>query len=770
MKRPIIYILIYFIFGLILGQCLDDKIAIILFITIVLISEIILMKINSLKMIFFFTMIFILGLFLSFNIGIPKNKEIEKLVYANKEIEILGVIKDLYISKNGYNIINLETNKIMDNKKEFDDNLNISIVSENNLNLKVGMTINIKGKLKKGKDANFKGMFSEKNYMIAKNIDYNIFVKEYDINIVSKNIKKDFNYYIYNFRDIVNKQIDKLLPLREAGIIKAMITGEKRYIDDYYKEIFKRGGISHILAISGLHISIISGFIFMVFNNYLKLSKKISSILIIPFILLFMIFCGLSPSVVRASIMTIVVLFGNIINQESDMLNSVGISGFLILLFSPESIYDIGFQFSFAAVIGISFSIEFSENFDNINNFIKNFVFISMGAYIMTLPLCMYYFYGVSISSILLNILVIPICGIIIIISLVSVLMSLIFKELGIFLIGSVFLLIQIIKFFVEFINRIDFMYIETGNINLISIIFFYLIFIWYYLFMKRTKYLKYFSVVFALAFSFSININNIFKINEITFIDTNGNSAIYRTYDGFTAVIDAGGDFKDFGKSTGHNDIIPYLNYKGIKSIDLLFFSNMNISNAKGGIELLKDFEVKNIVIPKYDIARSGIYMKLIELANKKDIKIYEVSNGDIIKISEDINFEILYPFDNNQIYLGNENHSSIVMKLNDRNNKILFTGNIELEDQYMLLNENMKSNIFKIPNDILDENFVKNILSDNVCAIYVSDEKENIPYKIKNLLEKYNIKYYNTSVNSHINVYLYKNYYNIRPLIEME
>ena len=770
MKRPIIYVMFYYIFGLLAGRYLTFTLGIVLFLVFMSFIEFLIMKFSKLKMFFILSLVSLLGVFVSSISGSNISITTEKFCNDKVEVDIYGIIDDIYISRNGYTIIDLKTDTIKYQNKEDNNNLKISVVYENKVEASVGMSLKVTGILEKGDNSGFLGMFSERNYMLSNDIDYSVYAE--DVAITSRNIEKSLNYYIWEMRKLVNSKIDIILPLREGGILKAMITGDKNYIDDYYTNIFKKAGVSHILAVSGLHMSIISGFIYTILSKILGLPRKISSLLSIPFVIMFAVFCGLAPSVVRASIMSTIVFISNIIDEESDILNSVAIACILILLVSPNSIYSIGFQLSFLATAGVGGGIELSNRFKRINPVVKSILFVSLGANIMTLPLCMYYFYGISVASIFVNIIIVPVTGYVVIMGIISVILSFISVSFGLFTAGSVFVLINFIEKVSLIAENNKYMYIETGSISLYAVIFFYLaIFTAFALInFKRATYI---SLVFALMFGISLNFDYISKRNKLAFLNVgNGSSAVYTTYDGFTAVIDGGGHFMDIGNNTGIKYVIPYLEYEGCKCIDMLFISNMNMENCKGAIEIIENFDVKNVFIPEYKFSNSGIYIRLLDSISERDIPLYTVNSNDVINVTDDINFQVMHPNKDKQIYDGNENHSSLVLKLNDRENSILFTSNLDSKDlDIMILNNlDLSSDILKIYNSgdnvDLNENLIKNVLP----KYFIISSKEDTSNKMKDILDKYVIKYYNTSVNKSIKVELYEDFYKIRPVIETE
>lgn len=196
-----------------------------------------------------------------------------------------------------------------------------------------------------------------------------------------------------------------------ASIAYASLLGDQSDVDIQTKNDYRGSGIAHILSISGLHISVLVGFIFWILNR-LKASKLLSFILIASMLLLYSYLCGFSPSVMRASIMSICLLGAGLTGRKYDTLSAIGFAGLIILLITPLAAYDISFQLSFGSIIGIALffrSIKSALLKLKLSNFWVSSFAISISAQLLIMPILINAFGGASILSVFINVFVVPI-------------------------------------------------------------------------------------------------------------------------------------------------------------------------------------------------------------------------------------------------------------------------------------------------------------------------------------------------------------------------
>ncbi|MFI3242013.1 MAG: ComEC/Rec2 family competence protein [Alphaproteobacteria bacterium] len=253
--------------------------------------------------------------------------------------------------------------------------------------------------------------------------------------------EKNKLYIISNIREKIMDKINKYVPKSEAGIVTALIAGEKGKILQQQKENYRNSGLAHILSISGMHISMIAGLMFLLVRTLLVFipnfalkydTKKISAITAMLFATFYLLISGMQIPTQRAYIMVFIMLLGILFDRKAISIRTISIAAMIILAISPESLVSPSFQMSFAAVLCM---IAFYEKFaTQTNNFIKKFGFIisyilgliiaDLIASVATLPFAIYHFNNVAAYTSLANMLAGPIIGIIvmpfILISLIS--------------------------------------------------------------------------------------------------------------------------------------------------------------------------------------------------------------------------------------------------------------------------------------------------------------------------------------------------------------
>ncbi|WP_330442565.1 ComEC/Rec2 family competence protein [Flavobacterium sp. C4GT6] len=250
---------------------------------------------------------------------------------------------------------------------------------------------------------------------------------------------KSFNYYLDYTRNKLTESFNKnTFDPKEIALLKALLLGQRQDLSTETTETFASAGAIHILAISGLHIAILFFLLNLLLKPLDRLSKRGKTIKLILLLLSlsgFAILSGLSPSVVRAVIMFSFISIGQYLNRNSSMMNSVAISMLLILLFNPKQLFDVGFQLSYTAVIAI---IALRPIYKNIKlskyrviNYFTDIAIISIIAQISTLPLCLYYFKQVPLLSVVTNIIVVPLTGLLLTFGILTLLFSFISPHLA---------------------------------------------------------------------------------------------------------------------------------------------------------------------------------------------------------------------------------------------------------------------------------------------------------------------------------------------------
>ncbi|MEA3499877.1 MAG: ComEC/Rec2 family competence protein [Candidatus Marinimicrobia bacterium] len=231
--------------------------------------------------------------------------------------------------------------------------------------------------------------------------------------IVEKQIYNPFLYYSQRFRRNISSKIISVYGIKKGSLLNGFLLGLKKEIPENLSNSFKDLGISHLLAVSGLHV----GFIVLLFYQlfvFVSIPKKTRIILILFLMFGYCYIIGFSASIVRASLMMGFYLVSPLFNRKHNALNSVASAGLILLLWNPMTFFDVGFQFSFSAVFGIILIYSRLKRMINFNpkikiiEYIYNLILVSFCAALATAPLSIYYFDVFNSLAIFVNIIFIP--------------------------------------------------------------------------------------------------------------------------------------------------------------------------------------------------------------------------------------------------------------------------------------------------------------------------------------------------------------------------
>ncbi len=211
-----------------------------------------------------------------------------------------------------------------------------------------------------------------------------------------------------------------------ATLLAALLWGDRSNLPDETRQYFSAAGLSHVLAVSGLHTGIIAFILWLVFYPLKYTSLRYSrGILTLILLWIYAFITGLSPSVIRACIMATFVGIASIINRRNTTLNALCGSAVIVLLISPSQLYDIGFQLSYSAVAGIVLLSPYldiscyTKTSNNLVKYISQLLAVSAAAQIATTPLAAYYFHYIPLWGIISNIILVPLLPLLVMVALI---------------------------------------------------------------------------------------------------------------------------------------------------------------------------------------------------------------------------------------------------------------------------------------------------------------------------------------------------------------
>jgi competence protein ComEC len=294
--------------------------------------------------------------------------------------------------------------------------------------------------------------FDYANYLEKQNVYHQIYTRENQIKIIQTH--KNFDFYIEKLRNNLSKSFDiHHFEPKTKAIIDALILGQRLELDKETIADYSNAGVIHILAISGLHISIIYFFIVFLLKplKRVRFGAEIQLLIVLAILWLFAFLTGLPASVTRAVTLFSFISIGNYFNQPKAIYNALAISAFLILLVNPNAIFDVGFQLSYAAVLSIVLFQPFYKKFyfteNKIGIYFIDTILVSLAAQIGVLPLSLYYFNQLPLLFLLANLIIIPLSSLVLIVGIVILPLNYVFPSIALFL-GN------ILEYSIQFMNN----------------------------------------------------------------------------------------------------------------------------------------------------------------------------------------------------------------------------------------------------------------------------------------------------------------------------
>ena len=596
-------------------------------------------------------------------------KRLNQILQSNITLIILFIMLSVYIILNfSMKNSNLNMNKFngvliaykidgdklsmqLKNKQKIIANYYIKTESEKKYlekNLELGYTIKTTGSVSEPVKNTIPNNFNYKKYLKSKNI--NLIMNTKTINIIKK------NNIFYQLKNFIIKKIDNR---KDSKYFYAFILGDKSFLESDVYDLYKTNGITHLFAISGMHISML----ILIFNK-LKFKNKF----IILFLYIYSFLVMFTPSVLRVTIfytLKNIKLFKDFNNSKL-----LFYTAFILILINPFLILDVGFQYSFIITLGL-FIIK-----------PKGIISLSIYAFLLSLPITLYNNFEFNLISIFINILIVPFVSYILY---PFLLLSFIFP----FLDSILHILIVILEYSNFLLEKLAFI-ITTGKMNLIIILIYYF-FLILFIKSKNKKILLFLPVLVAIT-KFSYLINNNYYVYYLD-VGQGDCEVIISPKHKDVVIIDTGGkttyqkeSWQEKTKEYKNSEqIITFLKGLGITKITKLIITHGDYDHMGEAVNLVSDFKVDQVIF------NCGTYndleKNLIQLLDKNNIKYYSCIKN------LNINNNKLY-FLNTKEY-DNENNNSNVIYTKLNNYKFLFMGDAGIEREKDILNNYNLSNI---------------------------------------------------------------------------
>lgn len=437
----------------------------------------------------------------------------------------------------------------------------------------------------------------------------------------------------------VEDSVSRLFPKDVAPLMIALLTGEKSelYKDEELQRAMAHSGISHIVAVSGMHVSFIIGAIYLFFG------RGRAAMLGIPLVILFMLMTGLTPSVVRAGFMYIALLLAPKLKRENDVITTLFAVLLLILLQNPMAIMNLGLQLSFASMSGIILlSAKISKPLDGvINKRVKvsaprNFLHsmngiaaMSVASTVATAPIIAYNFGYISLFSPLTNVLTNPAVTIAFCLGYLACAAGYVFLPAGILLAQIITPLIRYLFAVVKAIAGMSGSVLRTHNVvNIEWLLLVALIFAIAYYDKEREGFRPIIpiglSIITLCAASLVTNVAARYAPGEISVLSVGQGQSIVMIANDATVVIDCGsmGSYDNAGDITS-----DYLLSRGRKRVDALILTHLHADHANGVVTLFNSVDVTRLVLPENADDADGLLTAILSSAKAHGTEIHYIS-----------------------------------------------------------------------------------------------------------------------------------------------
>ncbi|MBM6619232.1 DNA internalization-related competence protein ComEC/Rec2 [Bacillus suaedaesalsae] len=499
--------------------------------------------------------------------------------------------------------------------------------------------------------------------------------------------------------------IETYFPSPLNGFIQALIFGERGLLEEDTLQSYQDLGLVHLLAISGMHVSLLCAFAYLLFVR-IGLTKEKTIFTLMLILPIYVIVAGATPSVIRASIMTFLLLLKlRFRNFPLAALDLISLAFIMMVIANPYYIFQAGFQFSFIVTLALILSSK--TILQKYSSIFAQMLSSSVVAQVSSLPFVLFHFYQFSLLSIPLNIIYIPIITFIILpMSMMLFFTSMISTRITNLIMPIANELLKLINQIAIFIANSDWQLLVLGRPGGI-VIFLYTVFTIFTFLMweKEQMSLRNTFIPLLLLLAFHWCFPYISPKGEITFIDVGqGDSILIELpFRKEVYLIDTGGmilyEQEDWKKkkdpySISKEVIIPYLKGKGIRKIDKLIITHADLDHAGESITLLENMEVSEVMLGELH-EMSQLERQIMTTAKKEKVEVKRVKRGDEWTVS-DSTFRVLSP---DKTYV-NQNEGSIVLETFLGGRSWLFTGDIEKEAENNLIKNypNLKTDVLKV------------------------------------------------------------------------
>ncbi|WP_046178743.1 DNA internalization-related competence protein ComEC/Rec2 [Domibacillus tundrae] len=545
-----------------------------------------------------------------------------------------------------------------------------------------GFTCRIQAEASLPNEARNPGEFNYRSYLAASQTFFVLTPKEISLEHCVMN--HSIRYLPAAWRVAALTRIKENFPAPLSFVAAALLFGDRSSGSEEVTEDYERLGIVHILSISGLHVTLLTGLLFYLLIR-IGITRERARLILLAALPLYALLAGASPPVIRACLMTGAILFTASSNIKLQASSALGAAFLIMTLLNPYSVFQAGFQLSFL----VTFALVLSSGviLKRARNAIELSLSVSILSQLAALPVLLVHFAELSIIAPIANLLFVPFYSLLMLPLLLLLFFLSFFIPIAFFSSLANGLLMKMDKL-AAVMADVPFAVIVTGQPDMKTAVILAIASIGSFLLWEITKNVKSSLFVCSLLLSGIILSNRYSSEGEVTFLDVGQGDSIFIKLprNQGTYLIDTGGRVpfekeewteRQGGFSVGKDTIVPFLKRKGITKLDKLIITHADFDHAGAAAEVLEKIPAKEIIISPGS-GEGDVMSGII----RTGIKVREGAEGESWEI-EDAFFQFLAP--NDREYEGNDDSLVLYAKIGGKT--WLFTGDLEEEGENELM-----------------------------------------------------------------------------------
>jgi len=465
-----------------------------------------------------------------------------------------------------------------------------------------------------------------------------------------------------------------------AALFLALVFGADESVNPEVKQAYLETGLLHLFAASGFNVALASLSLFY-FLKWLKAPKYLALSLSLLSLGGYYLLIGPSASVLRASIMTTLMLLAVFIGRPRQLYNLLFLSGLLILIVAPLTLFEISFQLSYAAVLGLAYWQKKLADLFSTANFAVQSLTTTVAAQLGVLPVLLYHFGQLSLIAPLSNLVVLPLVALITVVGFYTAAAYFLFPVVSLFVLKQLKVLLFTLSFLVDTFARLP---LNTVTFASKAAFIFSLIFLLWLLLLEyryREQFKGRLNIFFIVAFLLVILAFNLFlaaTVNigrpqlEAYFLNVGqGDAVVVKVNKAATVLVDGGSSYVRLRN---------YLQRLKVLKIDLLAVSHSHADHITALSSLINRYKVGAVLVPNYQ-PKSYLYRQLLAKVKEKKIPLIRGVRGQQLKLAG-ATVNLFWPAKKPLLATSSDaNNNSLVFKLSYKKMDILFMGDAQLE-----------------------------------------------------------------------------------------